>query len=570
MQSLTFVTAIINIKTGCREETLQFKMEQLSQFLFLLKGPITIFADRGSAEILNSTYKDRKNITIILFSMEEESWIYKASLPYADRMPHNRNETKDTFLHLCLSQMKIEFLKKAIEANPFNSTHFVWIDPHICQLFHDPKPVINYLNYLSMQTFTNAPFIAMPGCWSSEPVDFNAVCWRFCGNFMLGDAASILNLHSLYEKLYTNVLREKNMMTWDVNMWAHLEDRFAPVWFKANHDASIVRIPTSLYSKRLSDPIIKYKYPEVPGFYPSSASYINNLLFTRYVNYRIDNNGAYTINNASGQIQTTNVVSYLSDDLTTILESYAIDDSTLGIPAYNSGRYVGLEDVRIFNCANRRNLAFVASSASYTKGHEIRIVRGEFSLADKKFINGEVLEPPTHLPSFCEKNWIPLSDGKFIFRWHPYEIGACNGNMPMQIISSRVISNSLFEKVRGSTIPVWSDACYTCVVHWSEVQNVPGTVGSCGPLGTVGSCGPLGNLLQYYHMLVRLDGDYNVIEWSNPFHFSRIGIQYCLGFTIIDPETYGFWFSENDGNPGFIRSCSSQFSFQGRDYIDEL
>lgn len=543
MKSLTFVTSIINIGSNHPDETVESRLDNLKK---LNVEQIIVFCDRDT---MKSLYGNPRIVPFI--DLHTESWIYKASLPYADRMPRNRNETKDTFLHLCLSQMKIEFLKKAIEANPFNSTHFAWIDPHICQLFHDSKLVINYLNYLSMQTFTNAPFIAMPGCWSSEPnnpVDFNAVCWRFCGNFMLGDAASILNLHSLYEKLYANVLREKNMMTWDVNMWAHLEDRFAPVWFKANHDDSIVKVPSSLYSKRLSDPIIRYKYPEVSGFYPSSASYINNLLFTRYVNYRIDNNGAYTINNVSRQIQTTNVVSYLSDDLTTILESYSIDDSALGIPAYNSSRYIGLEDVRIFNCANRRNLAFVASSASYTKGHEIRIVRGEFSLADKKFINGEVLEPPTHLPSFCEKNWIPLSDGKFIFRWHPYEIGVCHDNMPMKIISSRVISNSLFEKVRGSTIPVWSDvdACYTCVVHWSEV----------GPL-------------QYYHMLVRLDGDYNVIEWSNPFHFSRIGIQYCLGFTIIDPKTYGFWFSENDGNPGFIRSCSSQFSFQGLDYIDE-
>lgn len=553
MKSLTFVTSIINIGSKHPDETFESRLDNLKK---LNVEQIIVFCDRDTMKSLSG------NPRIVPFiDFHTESWIYKASLPYADRMPRNRNETKDTFLHLCLSQMKIEFLKKAIDANPFNSTHFAWIDPHICQLFHDPKPVINYLNYLSMQTFTNAPFIAMPGCWKTkETVDFNAVCWRFCGNFMLGDATSIIGLYTLYKHFYPTLLKEKNTMTWDVNFLAQLESEGVcnPVWYNANHDASIVRIPTSLYSQNLSDSmdtLVRYKYPEVPGFYPSSASYINNLLFTRYVNYRIDNNGAYTINNASGQIQTTNVMSYLSDDLTTILDSHIIDDSALGIPAYNSSRYIGLEDVRIFNCANRRNLAFVASSASYTKGHEIRIVRGEFSLADKKFINCEVLEPPTHLPSFCEKNWIPLSDSKFIYRWHPYEIGVCNGNMPMQIISSRVISNSLFEKVRGSTIPVWSEAYYTCVVHWSEVQNVPG---------------PLGNLLQYYHMLVRLDADYNVIEWSNPFHFSRIGIQYCLGFTIIDPETYGFWFSENDGNPGFIRSCSSQFSFQGRDYIDEL
>jgi len=58
MPSLTFVTAIINTNSKCREETLQFKMDQLSQFLFLLNATIQIFADRDCHEILQNRYKD--------------------------------------------------------------------------------------------------------------------------------------------------------------------------------------------------------------------------------------------------------------------------------------------------------------------------------------------------------------------------------------------------------------------------------------------------------------------------------------------------------------------------------
>jgi hypothetical protein len=58
--------------------------------------------------------------------------------------------------------------------------------------------------------------------------------------------------------------------------------------------------------------------------------------------------------------------------------------------------------------------------------------------------------------------------------------------------------------------------------------------------------------LAYYHMLVKLDKEFIPFEWSNVFHFNRVGIQYCIGFTILD-EGFAFWFSEHDGNPGFLR-----------------
>ena len=567
MPSFTFVTAIIDIKTECHEETLSFKMEQLHILLNTLQAPITIFADRGSSEILNSTYKDRKNITIILFETSEgcdgcstsegwkDSWIYRASLPYMDRLPLTRNLEKDTFEHLILTHMKIEFLQRAIE-----NQILCWIDPHICHLFSEHvENVANYLNYLSQQKYTNEPFLALPGCWDwtlGPSVDFNTVCWRFCSNFMLGDIASIIGLNTLYKHFYPTLLKERNTMTWDMNFLAQLESECVckPVWYKANHDASIVRIPTSLYSQNLSDSmdtLIKYDYPEVPGFFPSSASYVEcenkRVLVTRYVNYQIgppEQGGRYTVFHPSGQLQTRNLISTLSDDFTTIRDSQFLDDSTIGIPTYMEGaRYVGLEDVRTFNCEDE-SIGFVASSASYTPDHSIRIVRGIIS--DGKIVSGVVLQPPNGIYTPCEKNWIPLSkSNSYIYRWHPYEIVCSNDQGNTTIISSKVIPNTLFEKVRGSTVPIWSDSCYICVVHWTN--------------------GGSSELLEYYHMLVKLDQEYNVIAWSQPFHFTRIGIQYCLGFAIVEKDKYGFWFSENDGNPQFMRSCSSQFSFVGLD-----
>ena len=41
------------------------------------------------------------------------------------------------------------------------------------------------------------------------------------------------------------------------------------------------------------------------------------------------------------------------------------------------------------------------------------------------------------------------------------------------------------------------------------------------------------------------------IRYSEPFVFEQIGIEFCIGFTIID-EKYWFWISQFDREPVLI------------------
>jgi hypothetical protein len=173
---------------------------------------------------------------------------------------------------------------------------------------------------------------------------------------------------------------------------------------------------------------------------------------------------------------------------------------------------------------------------------------GDYSASMAMFESGQVLEPPTD--TNCEKNWIPLGKvgssvastvgaesafDAFIYRWAPFEIGHVEGDT-LKITKSIPVEHMLLQKIRGSTPPVWStkDQCYYCVVHYCEHIHGDKT-------------------LSYYHMLVKLDKSYIPFEWSDVFHFNRIGIQYCIGFTILEETNQcAFWFSEHDGNPGLI------------------
>jgi hypothetical protein len=120
----------------------------------------------------------------------------------------------------------------------------------------------------------------------------------------------------------------------------------------------------------------------------------------------------------------------------------------------------------------------------------------------------------------------------------------------------KTLDSKLPKNIRGSSVPVKMNDIdgYVCIVHYCEH----------GQQG-----------LEYYHMLVKLNSDFEPIQSSNPYYFNKIGIQYCIGFTI--EETCGFpkaetsfplaessiplleknkklyfWFSEHDSNPGLI------------------
>jgi hypothetical protein len=467
-----------------------------------------------------------------------KSWTYKVCSLYKGNLPASRNMVKDSFLFLCLMNMKIEFIVNAVNENPFNTEHFAWIDFNLSHIFKRKTATCNYMKFLTTCKW-KPRFIANPGCWEKgqgmESIVDN-INWRFCGGFMIGDGQSFLDLFDLYLEHFTIFMHRYRHITWEVNFWAWLEVNagWEIVWFKADHDDSIVRIPSHLFSRCIAQEAgmatVRYSFPEKPGFYPSSSSYIffdgQHILNVRYVNYKLDECGRYHINHPGGNLETLNLRCYLTDDFMSFCsEPEFMWEGMIGLREYDKS-ITGLEDVRLFVSENR--LKYIATNKSYHVMQKIRMITGDYSASMAMFENGCVLEPPTD--TYCEKNWIPISNDKFIYRWAPFEIGELEGDT-LKIVKSVPVEQLI--TIRGSTPPKWSekDQCHYCVVHYCE--HVHGA-----------------KTLAYYHMLVKLDREFMPFEWSSVFHFNRVGIQYCIGFTILD-KGFAFWFSEHDGNPGF-------------------
>jgi hypothetical protein len=155
-------------------------------------------------------------------------------------LPAHRNAPHDTHNFLVLMNAKTELVRRAIESEMHTSTHFAWIDFGICHMFRTA-----HLTIETLRSFSTLPetCLYLPGCWDRRPsVDLESVCWRFCGSLFLGDRASCL----AFAKAVLEILPTLPHLTWEVNVWAQLElQGWSPTWYKADHNDSILDIPTT-------------------------------------------------------------------------------------------------------------------------------------------------------------------------------------------------------------------------------------------------------------------------------------------------------------------------------------
>ena len=153
-------------------------------------------------------------------------------------------------------------------------------------------------------------------------------------------------------------------ITWEVNFWTWLEvnTNWDVLWYKADHNDSIVRVPSYLFSRCLATefkaPTIRYPLPKIPNMYPSSCGYAHfggdDILNVRYVNYRLDEWGRYHISHPEGHLVTQNVRCFLTPDLKSFDEDRPPEnvwEGMIGLPTYDKS-VMGLEDVRLYTSSD--------------------------------------------------------------------------------------------------------------------------------------------------------------------------------------------------------------------------
>jgi hypothetical protein len=208
---------------------------------------IYLFLSESYREVYDRLVGPLDNVTIEFIELKDLE-TYKSVSSIAYKLPFNRSTGKDTANYMILMNSKIEFMQRVIHMNKTDANNFyAWIDFSIFHVFKDVPAGIDYLKMLDTVKLENGLYI--PGCWNNGAPSFDSICWRFCGGFFIGDKQSVEKFYSEYESLFRNILGIKGL-AWEVNVWAWLEHigHLKCIWFKADHNDSIIRLPSNAFA----------------------------------------------------------------------------------------------------------------------------------------------------------------------------------------------------------------------------------------------------------------------------------------------------------------------------------
>jgi glycosyltransferase involved in cell wall biosynthesis len=286
---------------------------------------------------------------------------------------------------------------------------------------------------------------------------------------------------------------------------------------------------------RIPGTVRKLQFQPIGDYIPTSTSFckLNDGMYrvnVRYVNYRIQLNGGYLmlengVLNGDNPVRTVNYTCLMDAGFNIVspLELMEYKD-----PAAHDSRIKGLEDVRIFRKSDSdETLYYVGTTMEYSFDGNVRQHMGIYNVATHTFEQNVSLKPPR--PTGCEKNWIPYKGNKFIYGYHPFEIGSLDSNNTL-VIESQQATPNLLTHMRGSSTLVEENGFRWGLTH-CVIYKAP---------------------RKYYHMVIKIDpATDRIVGYTDPFFFVNNAIEYCLGFEKVG-SNYTVIVSQNDSNPVMV------------------
>lgn len=237
--------------------------------------------------------------------------------------------------------------------------------------------------------------------------------------------------------------------------------------------------------------------------HPSGGYEIN----VRSVNYKWEPEGPFrcTILDNSDKVNTKNFYLRLDDSLNAVSRAPVSFDS-LPPPPYDS-KITGIEDLRMFRWKGR--LFAIGMSTQYNKLTMPRQVLIEMSDDG----NPKRVTPLEYsAPEVCEKNWMPISgtdDMMVIYKCHPFTVLKIDPDTGSVSKVKETATSLNFGDWKGSSQAIPYNDGWVFVIH--EIvgfENKPRV---------------------YWHRLVFVDRSMTIKKFTEPFCFTKVGVEYCAG-----------------------------------------
>ncbi len=198
-------------------------------------------------EHIYNTYFKNQNfpLTIFIFLNKEQLYFYqykKEDLTNFNIL-RSDNPSKDTIEYMYVQCSKTEWVRIAIEINPFNTNQFVWVDFGIYHIMNnDEELFIHLITNLNNKSYENIR-IASGTSYNLKNIYTN-IQWFFLGGIFGGHKDKLLEFADLMKQKCIDIMTHEKTIIWEVNIWflIFLENQKLFDRYIADHDASMLAL----------------------------------------------------------------------------------------------------------------------------------------------------------------------------------------------------------------------------------------------------------------------------------------------------------------------------------------
>lgn len=229
----------VNGKVDCDTE----KFFNLGVQFLKARIPKIVFVDQIMYDKIKC-YDDEYSKIILIDKTDYELFQYMNMDVLTNFYLVTDNYAKDTVEFMFTMCNKTEWVKQAIQLNPFNTEQFVWVDFGIRHVFKcDDESFINILESLYGKIYDN---IRIGTIWELNAL-YNVniltnITWYFAGGVFGGNKEKLLIFADLMKQKCLQIVFEHKTIMWEVNIWylVYLENKDLFDTFFCGHDNTII------------------------------------------------------------------------------------------------------------------------------------------------------------------------------------------------------------------------------------------------------------------------------------------------------------------------------------------
>lgn len=188
--------------------------------------------------------------TIIIPIKKEEMYLYEYKNKITNFSVNTQTPEKDSLEYMFLMCNKTEFIRKAIELNPFQTDQFVWVDFGINHMIKNSNKTFQSLIVaMENKRYEN---VRIASIWGPEMHNiiintfrinpYKDIMWYFAGSIFGGESKSLIKFADLTKKQCIKIIEERKTLMWEVNVWflLYLENPELFSLYNCDHNESIL------------------------------------------------------------------------------------------------------------------------------------------------------------------------------------------------------------------------------------------------------------------------------------------------------------------------------------------